>query len=318
MKKEVNIQLIRILSMLMIILCHVVQEYGKLLSLTAQFFNVGVYIFLLLSGFLYGNKIIDNKVDFYVRRIKKILVPMYFFLILFFILNFKYFSLKWCVIYLFDIQYFMGNIKGLGHLWFMSIIMLCYLSLPFLSKNKNRLMLFVFSYFSLAVTFSFINETIARVFFYLLMFTIGYCIKSYNIKCSFNITQLVLFFILTIIFKLTCWYLFDNTLYYNIILSSIDHICLSIEIFYILNLIFLKFKVKNNKYIDYFDSLSIYIYFTHYMFIVGPEKTINLTNDIFFNLLLTLLFSYFSAILVYKIYMIVTNISLNIKKNSIL
>jgi peptidoglycan/LPS O-acetylase OafA/YrhL len=68
------ISLIRLLSMLMIISCHIMQYYDLEL---AWWFNVGVQIFLCISGFLYGQKNIDNVTDFYNKRLKKILIPYY-------------------------------------------------------------------------------------------------------------------------------------------------------------------------------------------------------------------------------------------------
>lgn len=47
----------------------------------AWWFNVGVQIFLCVSGFLYGQKEIGDIVDFYKKRIKKILVPYYLVLL---------------------------------------------------------------------------------------------------------------------------------------------------------------------------------------------------------------------------------------------
>lgn len=60
--------------MLMIISCHIMQYYDLEL---AWWFNVGVQIFLCISGFLYGQKSIDNVTDFYNKRLKKILIPYY-------------------------------------------------------------------------------------------------------------------------------------------------------------------------------------------------------------------------------------------------
>ena len=60
--------------MLMIITCHVMQYYDFFL---AWWFNVGVQIFLCLSGYLYGWKKIENIIEFYRKRLLKILVPYY-------------------------------------------------------------------------------------------------------------------------------------------------------------------------------------------------------------------------------------------------
>lgn len=45
----------RVLGMLFILLCHFTQESSNIyLNMSAQFFNIGVDIFIILSGFLFG------------------------------------------------------------------------------------------------------------------------------------------------------------------------------------------------------------------------------------------------------------------------
>ena len=47
----------RVLGMSFILMCHFVQESGNAhLAMTAQSFNIGVGMFIILSGFLYGMK----------------------------------------------------------------------------------------------------------------------------------------------------------------------------------------------------------------------------------------------------------------------
>ena len=48
-----KLNLIRIISMIMIVICHYLQFYDNYM---AYWFNVGVQIFFLLSGVLYGCK----------------------------------------------------------------------------------------------------------------------------------------------------------------------------------------------------------------------------------------------------------------------
>ena len=61
MKKDVSIQIIRICAMFSIILCHIVQEVNNnVIAQMGQFLNVGVYIFLFLSSYLYGKKKIES------------------------------------------------------------------------------------------------------------------------------------------------------------------------------------------------------------------------------------------------------------------
>ncbi len=51
------ISLVRIMAMFSIVLCHVFQAYNNSL---AWRFNVGVQVFLVLSGYLYGHKEISG------------------------------------------------------------------------------------------------------------------------------------------------------------------------------------------------------------------------------------------------------------------
>ena len=46
---------LRVAGMLSILLCHYVQQsHNALLNMSAQFFNIGVELFIILSGFLFG------------------------------------------------------------------------------------------------------------------------------------------------------------------------------------------------------------------------------------------------------------------------
>ena len=57
MKREYRISIIRILSMLAIVLCHIFQATEMNIAFGL---NVGIQIFLFVSGFLCGRKEIKN------------------------------------------------------------------------------------------------------------------------------------------------------------------------------------------------------------------------------------------------------------------
>lgn len=119
----------------MIISCHIMQYYDLEL---AWWFNVGVQIFLCISGFLYAQKNINNITDFYSKRLKKILIPYYLVFIPFGIIEFifardvfviKDFA-KGLVLY--------STIKGAGHLWFIPTILMCYCITPLLQGYRDK------------------------------------------------------------------------------------------------------------------------------------------------------------------------------------
>lgn len=129
--KEDYISFLRFGAMCSIVLCHLLQFYGNAL---AWWFNVGVQIFLIISGFLYGRKEEIKAVSFIAKEFKKILLNYYVYLIVllpFYVLVFHNpFSIKAFLKLLLGV----GDVPGLGHLWFVSTILFCYLITPALSK----------------------------------------------------------------------------------------------------------------------------------------------------------------------------------------
>ena len=74
------IAIIRIIAMILIVSCHITQGYGKPI---AFILNVGVQLFFLISGFLYGKVEIPSTIDFYKKRIVKIYLPFIIVVLLF-------------------------------------------------------------------------------------------------------------------------------------------------------------------------------------------------------------------------------------------
>ena len=186
MVRDRGIQIIRIIAMFSIILCHLMQEMSSsLLIKSAQFFNVGVYIFLFISGLLYGRKNIDNYKQWIVKRFKTIMIPVYaFIVILSVILLFQNnFNFKYILIYLFDLQYFFGGMIGSGHLWFITIIMICYLITILLNKYKTFFSkkYFIFILIVLAIILSMFSLKYSLLLWYIIIYIIGYNFKRDNL-----------------------------------------------------------------------------------------------------------------------------------------
>ena len=299
MKKDNTIQITRVLAMLFIIICHLFQELNNnYFSNLAQFFNVGVFIFIFLSGFLYGNKKIDNSIKWIIKRYKRINIPIIITILILIVINKLdlVVSVKTMAIYLSCTQYFLGSVKGAAHLWFISIIMICYLFTPLLSCiKKNKLKYLIIVLLFLGCFFSYVNSKLGMIFFYLDTYLIGYFIK-YK-KINFKIYIPVICLIFSIIARILGHHFLDNTILYSCIIFSISEILFSISFYFILSIFLEKKQNKNNSLIDYFDNLSYYIYITHYTFFVGPLRTMNLFNSVTINILITLLCSYISAVI---------------------
>ena len=321
--KNFAIQIIRVLAMLFIVICHLCNESkNSMISSLGQFFNIGVFIFIFISGFLYGNKNIDNNSKWLFNRLKRIMIPIYIFILFFiFLTSFitEIFHYKFLFIYLFDLQYFLGSVKNAGHLWFCSVIVICYLLLPLMNKYKEKLISNFYPFSILIITISCLVGLVSKSYgllgFYLLTFYIGYFFKN-----SINIVKVKYFIpisliIVGLIFRIIGKYLFDNTLLYETTITALTHIMMTIGIFIFIYKLFNKFKASSitQKIINYFDELSYYIYIVHYMFIVGPISVMNITNNFVINLAIFIILTIMSA----YVLKICTDIFCNIKLKKI-
>ena len=127
--KDYGVSFARMISMIMIVSCHIFQFFDHEL---AYWLNSGVQIFLFISGFLYGQRLEQCDYHFVKRSFKKILVDYYVCILL---------SLGLYAIFIPGILplkeiaklflcYGFGNISSVSHLWFVPIILFCYLITP--------------------------------------------------------------------------------------------------------------------------------------------------------------------------------------------
>lgn len=73
-KYDYSVSVTRVCAMFFIIICHLGSYFG--LVPVGQFFNVGVPIFFLISGYLYGDKKIFDTGKWIKGRLVRIYVPL--------------------------------------------------------------------------------------------------------------------------------------------------------------------------------------------------------------------------------------------------
>lgn len=125
--------------MSLIIACHFAQAYGYSISFLL---NTGVQIFFLTSGFLYGKIDVTQLLDFYKKRLLRVYVPyalvVAIVLLIQGLIGVWQFNVRDVLIYVFNLQGFVStSVDGLNHLWFLSILMICYLLVPWLQRLLN-------------------------------------------------------------------------------------------------------------------------------------------------------------------------------------
>ena len=307
--KNFAISFIRVVTTLMIIVCHALNENPKL-SFLGQVFNVGVFIFIFLSGYLYGKKEIKNTFNWLKRRANRILVPMYVFMIFLFIirgifLNYG-FEIKRYIIYLFNMQALLGGVQGGLHLWFLTAIMLCYLITPILDKykykikdlNNKQLAFWFIGLIILQVLLSYATLEVVGIYcFYLMLYIFSYYYSYLKTKDISKI-QLVYLSVLTMLglaVRLVARIFIDGSILYQCIIVLYSHAILGIWIFFMLSKISGVFLCLSTI-VSYFDNISFDLYIVHYMFFVGPFRVMGLTKPFIINSLIALMLSVISAI----------------------
>ena len=288
--------MIRMLSMLMIISCHIMQYYDLEL---AWWFNVGVQIFLCISGFLYGQKNIDNVTDFYNKRLKKILIPYYLVFIPFGIIELLFardvFSIK---------DFAMGlvlcsTIKGAGHLWFIPTILMCYLITPLLQGYRNKCVegkrtIVIFTVLCVIITSVLIQGFTTFNPAWICCYVIGYAL-GINENSKY-ISEKVLIIISGLIaiagnsLQIFCDYIANIDFNGFGIIKSYNHVMLGIFIFLILKVIFEKVNLNGiGKLLKLSDAYSFEVYLVHLLLILGPFSLMALTGYSLINILIMLL-----------------------------
>ena len=216
MKKDISIQVIRVIAMISIVICHIMQATNNnFLRITAQFFNVGVYIFLIISGFLYSNKVIEPK-KFFKGRFFRIILPMYIFMIPIFIIQLttNSFNIKKVIIYFLNVQGIFGGVEGAAHLWFVTSICICYFLVPLFQiiKKKDKKNIYIFNLILVFITIivSYCNRIYGNLFICICAYSFGYFLfeKIYN-KKNYRYTKIGLIFLFDIFFRILIKRFFD-------------------------------------------------------------------------------------------------------------
>jgi len=143
---------LRAFAALMIVVNHIVQGFGISVNLGYYLSGTFVYVFLLLSAYLLGirgkNIIIEGNSNSYLQKRVKRILPVYypFLLISFLVIILAGWSLNWKQVighltflnwFWMDSRIDKSPLPQMGHLWFMTCIMLGYLSVYFVGFFKS-------------------------------------------------------------------------------------------------------------------------------------------------------------------------------------
>ncbi len=293
--KRSDVSILRVLSMILIVLCHIVKYYEFIprASSLAVVFDVGVFVFFIISGYLYGGKIVDHFCKWFVKRIVKICIPAFLvsficIIALRFIFS-EEFSFITFLVYLFNLQGLsmvdggvsngiFAGVPSLGPLWFVTIIMLCYILIPIFQylRNKtiktNLITLLIVFLFSLLIRYFWGIYLIYFVAFYVGYILANESILQFLLK-GYWLFLVSLFSVSLQIIRLMLLLKYDNTsMYYT-------YVCIS-HLFFGLMIVLLVYKfcdrysvfsnkIADSKFMKLLDSNSLYVYLVHGVFCMG-------------------------------------------------
>ena len=277
---------LRVLAMLSIVTCHFLQALN---NQWAWVLNIGVQIFLFMSGFLYGHKHIDNWLNWFEKRITRVYIPF----ILFFIAIIPLYafrgliSVKNIISYIFDLQWFMGGIKGLGHLWFLTAIAICYAITPILQFSKKLGTHLIWSAVIAVIIILVLHTPFCTRLSWIALYVFGYYIattKAYERRIFLALAIGVMIWLMTDFY----W---DKMINMDCTWSITFYITGAVIIFFIGLLVFELLKIeKTSVLVKLLDKYSFQIYIVHHVIIMQPFSLLNITENIVLNILIIILY----------------------------
>lgn len=313
--KNVAISIIRMISLILIISCHILQGLN---NRWAFWVNIGVQIFFFISGFLYGNKKIDNIWEFYKKRIEKILIPLSLLIIIMIFAEKIFFDISYSKLFLLGgilgMGAFNGNLSTLSHTWFISYILICYFITPILNvifdskifkKNTKKLIYLIF-FLQLLQIYRVVGINMPWITNYILGYFYSKCCTNLGEKRTYEkfifiITLLVLPF--GIIYQENINIILPNiTDQFKTLICDYGHVMLGSSLFIILYKFLCRINVKDNLVLSYSDKYSFYIYLVHQIFILNVFSLLNLTDYLIVNIIIIIVVSNIFGIMLYSLY----------------
>lgn len=333
--RDYSISFVRLIAMIFIFICHVMQQDNFHSTIKGAeiswdyWFAVGVQMFLFISGFLYGKKDKINIVEFYSKSMPKLLVNYYVFISV--MLGVICFSPLMSITAekVFKLLTFSGTVPGLGHLWFIPIILFCYLMLPIFSaiikamdKHRN------FRFFIESIILIIIVHLVVKLFFsgfspaWINCFVFGMLYGKSEKRKSIN----TLFIIMTIIacliflpiqFKIDYWYkgeLPGFISYRYSLLTQYGKVFLGIFLVIILRFIYNKFFVNHSSHyiLNWSDKYSYDFYLVHHIFVQSAFSIVNFISNRFIAIPLALALTIISSILLCQVSDLIRKTSVSI------
>ncbi|MBQ2737871.1 MAG: acyltransferase [Clostridia bacterium] len=294
MKKDIALDHIRAFGMLCIFFCHIFLVQDNYVP--AFWLNTGVQIFIILSATLSAKvDFHDAKsvLDYLIRRFLRIFIPLWIYLcaiiLILSLIGIEISPITAILFFTGCAGYAKNNILGLGHMWYITVQLICYLLVPILyylhrlilSKGKITLCLIsLFSYVTFVLLFYLTGHAEYGVSIFLFCFSYMLARRGDGEKLSptrlflFSAPPALLLCIVRIVLDLNG--IESSTLYmlYDSVFITTVRAFLGFALYFGLYIIFsrealMKFPVSKG-----ISKLSYEIFITHQFIILSVAKYI--------------------------------------------
>lgn len=293
MKRIVSFDYLRSISIVGILMCHFCCNFSETFwfgSWCGGTFNA---LFIMMSALLLGMQWEKHNrpklgLSFLIHRIAKLSKTYYLFLV--FMFMFCYFladikiGIKDVLMHIAYLPWF-DKIQGFGHLWFLTMIMFCYIASTIISRitmvknaiGGGKTMIFsVLSVLSIALMFVVDKYGLpGYMFLYLALFIICF-LESKNIVSYFTKQKLyVAIMLIPVIILVLCYFYGSES-------EDIKKIMGILSAFSILGMGLITLRDANsNKYVSYVATISFEIYMVHHIFSYGRFSIMQFTSNWF-------------------------------------
>lgn len=298
--ESVSIRYLRAIATILIVACHFLQSQG---NRWAYVLNVGVQLFFVMSGYLYGLKRISDWGGYFYSRWRKLYIPYFVFfvviLLLLKILHVPGASFEDFIKLTYLCQGFLiTHSLGLGHLWFITAIFACYWLTPLLQKitswkqgNVNGVLLLIFGLLSFGLFYKGFGYGWYYAWFF--NYIVGYLLAKINIKYRYTYLLISSGLLLLIVFKIT---------WPDIIKGTSINLALHGYLAHVLFILFIVGSklIKREELIQplkLIEQYSLYIYFVHYPFTRVPWTVVGSTSSVSLDIIILILAITLSTVL---------------------
>lgn len=300
---------IRVVSMFFIFICHCLMNFGSTLWLSrflGQTFN---FLFIILSALLFGlsweknNKTPYNLVFMKKRffKLAKVYYPFLFFMFMTLLIVGQKFYLKDILLHIVFLPW-LDKIAGFEHLWYITMIVFCYIAIYISSKIKlltNNKILFVLLIISILLQIiidRFNLPGYCMIYMFLYVFTF---LNSNKILCIIkNIKITNLYIVNTIIYPiilLMYYYGIHKNMTISVWLGIISAILFFISIFRITLTNFI-----NDKWLNFLSNISFEFYLVHHALCLSSFSLFSQVNNPIFSFISAFILSILFAIILHS------------------